>query len=164
RVLDGPEELAAVLAHEITHLTERHTTRGILEQEGLGLVIRLVSGGDSGMDKIVGAAGAMGQLSYSRDDETEADAGAARLLARAGISPLALARVHDRMARESKDRGPGFEFLSTHPSSSARRARALELAKTLQVAPVASLPDDASWRSMKEALAPLGIADGPGSR
>ena len=107
---------------------------------------------------IVGTAGTIGQLSYSRDDETEADAGAADLLARTGISPLALARTFDRLsALESKRGGPGLEFLSTHPASATRRERARELAEVLHVAPAAVLPDTASWRSMDEALA--GIPD-----
>jgi predicted Zn-dependent protease len=152
-VLDDPDELAAVLGHEATHLTERHTTRGILEQAGLGVLLGLLAGGDPGLGRVARVARTIGQLSYSRDDETAADAGAARLLARAGMSPLALVRVHDRIAEESKGRGPRLEFLSTHPLTSARRARALEFAKTLVVAPAVSPPDTASWRSMEETLA-----------
>ena len=151
RSLDAPDELAAVLAHEITHLTLRHTTRGMLEQEGLRLVFRLMSGDGSGVGSLIGKAGELGGLSYSRDDETEADAGAAELLARAGISPLALARVHDRLSALDST-GPGLEFLSTHPANAARRERARELAKVLVVAPVAPL-DTASWRSMDEMFA-----------
>jgi predicted Zn-dependent protease len=148
RELSGPDELAAVLAHEITHVTKRHTTRGMFKREGLRLLFRLVSGDDSA----VGAIGAIGQLSYSRDDEMEADAGAADLLARAGISPLALARVYERMAAKEGG-GPRLAFLSTHPSSEARRERARELSEVLHVAPAQAPPDTASWRSMEEALA-----------
>ena len=158
RALDGPEELSAVLAHEITHVTERHTTRGMLEQAGLRLVFGLMSGDNSAFRVVVGTAGTIGQLSYSRDDEARADAGAAVLLARIGISPLALARTHDRLAAlESKKGGPGLEFLSTHPTSAARSKRARELAEVLDVAPAPTPPDTASWRSMEEALA--GVSD-----
>jgi predicted Zn-dependent protease len=156
RDLDGPDELAAVLAHEITHVTERHTTRGMLEREGLRLVFGLVSGDDSALKAIVGTAGAIGQLSYSRKDEMAADAGAAELLARTGISPLALARVYERMSAKEGG-GPGLEFLSTHPASAARRKRARELSEVLHVAPAPAPPDTASWPSMEEALA--GIPD-----
>jgi len=156
RVLDDPEELAAVLAHEVTHLAERHTTRGMLEREGLRLVFGLLSGDDSALGRIVGTAGAIGQLSYSREDETEADAGAANLLARTGISPIALVRVHERLFPKG-DGGPGLEFLSTHPASAARRERARELSEVLNVAPAPAPPDTASWRSMEEALA--GVPD-----
>lgn len=159
--LDGADELAAVLAHEITHLTERHTTRGILEQEGLGLLMGLLSGGDPSLGRIAGAASQIGGLSYSRDEETAADEGAAHLLARAGISPLALARVHERLAQVSKERGRGLEFLSTHPSSSARGERARELARRLRVAPTVSPPDTASWRAMDEAIARMPDAQSP---
>jgi predicted Zn-dependent protease len=156
RALDGPEELAAVLAHEITHITERHTTRGMLQREGLRLVFGLLSGDDSALGGIVGTAGTIGQLSYSREDETEADAGAASLLARTGISPLALAHVYERLFTKGGG-GPGLEFLSTHPASAARRERARELSEVLHVAPAPAPPDTASWRSMEEALA--GVPD-----
>ncbi|HEV8129265.1 MAG TPA: M48 family metallopeptidase [Candidatus Eisenbacteria bacterium] len=156
RVLDGPEELAAVLAHEITHVTKRHSTRGMLEREGLRLVFGLVSGGDSELRGIVETAGTLGQLSYSRNEETEADVGAAYLLARTGISPLALARVYDHLSA-AEGGGPGLEFLSTHPASAARRERALELSRTLHVEPALAPPDTTSWRLMKKGLA--GVPD-----
>jgi beta-barrel assembly-enhancing protease len=154
RLLDGPEELSAVLAHEITHVTERHTTRDLLQRAGLGLIVGLMSGNDSAFGRIVGAAGTIGQLSYSRDDETEADAGAAALLARTGTSPIALARAFERLsALESKRGGPRLEFLSTHPTSAARQKRARELAESLVVARAQAPPDTASWRAMDKALA-----------
>jgi predicted Zn-dependent protease len=156
RQLDGPDELAAVLAHEITHVTERHTTRGMLKREGLRLVFGLVAGDDAALKAIAGTAGAIGQLSYSREDEMEADAGAAVLLARTGISPLALARVYERLSAKEGG-GPGLEFLSTHPASAARRERARELSEVLHVAPAPAPPDTASWRTMDEALA--GVPD-----
>lgn len=151
RKLGGPEDLAAVLAHEITHVTKRHAMRGMLQQQGWGLLLSLVSGNDSALKGITGTASAIGQLSYSRTDETEADTGAAELLARTGISPLALARVQKRLFLQ-EGRGPALEFLSTHPPSSARQQHALELSKVLHVAPAAAPPDTASWRSMEEAL------------
>jgi len=151
RLLDGPEELSAVLAHELTHVTERHTTRDLLQRAGLGVVIGLMSGNDSALGRI---AGTIGQLSYSRDDETEADAGAAVLLARTGTSPIALARAFERLsALESKRGDPRLEFLSTHPTSAARQKRARELAGELIVARAQAPPDTASWRAMDKALA-----------
>jgi predicted Zn-dependent protease len=154
RALGGPEELAAVLAHEITHATKRHALRGMLQGEGLRLLFSLISGDDSALRAISGTAGVIGELSYSRSDETEADVGAADLLARSGISPLALARVQDRLSAKGGGRAP-FEFLSTHPATATRRERARELSETLHVAPAEAPPDTASWRSMEEALAEI---------
>ena len=101
---------------------------------------------------MLGAAGTMGELSYSRSDETEADDGAATLLARAGIPPEAMIRALDDVSRGDSDvRGESaLDFLSTHPANAGRRAHAREVAAGLTVTPVA--PDTATWAVMREAL------------
>lgn len=163
RTLDVPDELAAVLAHEISHLTGRHATRGMLERQGIRLLFHLLSGDDSGAGVLLGAAGTMGELSYSRNDEAEADEGAVALLARAGIPPAALVRTLDGMVREeSRAGGAALEFLSTHPATAGRRERARLLAARLGTVPASAALDTTTWRAMRQALAVL--RDTPGAR
>lgn len=154
RAVHGPDELAAVMAHEITHVVKRHSTRQIFQRLGLRLVIALVVGDQGLSGALGGAAGTLGELSNSRGDESEADAGGVRLLARAGIDPLAadraLASISDPAGRE---RGIPIAFLSTHPLTPQRREKVRELAEGLPIASPTATFGDAQWRGLEAALA-----------
>jgi len=154
--LRGPEELAAVLAHEMTHVSERHTVRGLFARLGVRALLALVAGDHSALASVLGAAGTLGELSYSRRDESAADEGASRLLARAGVEPTAIAEALESIARAAgseREAMPGF--LSTHPSAAGRGERARTLAARLRVVRPAPLPGIDVWRSMREALGPI---------
>jgi predicted Zn-dependent protease len=153
RALGDSHELSAVLAHEIVHLTERHVLRGMIEREGLRAILGFLAGGDSGMSLLLGAAGTMAELSYSRSDETEADAGAAALLARAGIPPGAMVRALDRVANATPEHARGgLDFLSTHPAPAGRREHAERVAAETKVTGMPVAPDSGAWAELREAL------------
>jgi len=96
---ETPEELAAVLAHEIGHVRERHVMSALLRQFGLSI---LLSGANSGVvDNVFGFA----SLGYSRLAEREADAAGRRLLAQANISPLGAADFFDRLSTDEEAAG-----------------------------------------------------------
>jgi len=127
--LRDPDELAAVMAHEISHVTRRHTTRGLFKRLGVRALFSLIAGDQAGLGAVVGAAGTLGELSYSRHDETEADEAAVELLAKAGIDPSAMDRALESISGErSGGRAPELGFLSTHPSTAGRRERVRKLA------------------------------------
>lgn len=149
------EELAAVLAHEITHVTSRHTTRGTLARLGVRALFSLIGGNDSGIGSAMRLAGTLGELSYSRRDENEADEGAVRLLAKTGIDPDAMERALDSISRDERRRGEPVAFLSTHPSTEGRRARAKVLAAQNPVQGSGILPPKSDWERMQEALRTL---------
>ncbi|MEO5617248.1 MAG: M48 family metallopeptidase [Candidatus Eisenbacteria bacterium] len=152
----GPEELAAVLAHEISHVARRHTTRGLLARLGVRALFSLIAGDQSGVGQALGAAGTLGELSYSRNDETDADLGAAELLARSGIDPSALDRALESISGgPAGKQGLDLGFLSTHPSTAGRRERAREIARGLKVQGSAILPDAAAWQAMQEAASAI---------
>ncbi|KAF0116557.1 MAG: peptidase M48 family protein [Rhodospirillaceae bacterium] len=76
-VMDGliqaaeePDDLAGVLAHEMAHIAHRHTVRQMVRHMGLGLIVDTATGGMGGE---IGRL--LLTLSYSRDDEREADRG-----------------------------------------------------------------------------------------
>ncbi|MFP5440154.1 MAG: M48 family metalloprotease [Gammaproteobacteria bacterium] len=137
-------EVAAVLAHELAHLSQRHFARGLdqqRQQTPLALTALLASilvaatvGGDAGAAAIVStqAGFAQKQLAFSRDNEREADRVGMQTLARAGFAPEAMPEFFEKMQRASPvdtERYP--EFLLTHPvtdtriSDSRNRARQL---------------------------------------
>ena len=109
-----PEALACVLAHEVAHVRRRHVTEALLRELGIGALVRLFAGNVGASTEQIVA------LSYTRQNEAQADADAIEMLRRAGISPRPTAELFRRLAREA----PGFsaEFLESHPLSSKRAA------------------------------------------
>lgn len=137
---EGPDEVAGVLAHELTHVAERHVTAAMIRGIGVGLVVTMVTGDASGM--LASGAAALLAGAYSREDEAQADRGAVRMLDRAGIASEGLARFFDRLAKH----GSAPEWLSTHPDSSARAAAIRSETRATATAPSLS-PEQ--WGELK---------------
>ena len=124
----GPDEVAGVLAHEMGHVVERHATEGLVRALGLALVIEVLIGDASGLIGVMGGAGALLlELSFSREDESAADAVALAVLEQADISPRGLADFLARLDEELPALPDDLAILSTHPPSS-ERAEALSAA------------------------------------
>jgi Zn-dependent protease with chaperone function len=121
-----PEEVAAVLAHEIGHAIERHGMRKLARAYGLALVASLVSGG------VVADIGAsLIESTHSREFEREADSLAHDMLVEAGISTSGMA---DYFERQSNVRGmPGFvdlAYFRSHPTDRERADAARRRARS----------------------------------
>ena len=123
------DQLAAVLAHELSHVTQRHIARSIAPQQQASMValasilLGIIAASranniDVANAAIMGGQGAaiQQQLNFSRDMEREADRVGYGLLATAGFSPAGQAAMFDRMdvATRLNDNG-GFPYLRTHP-------------------------------------------------
>jgi predicted Zn-dependent protease len=128
------EEVAAVLAHEMTHVTRRHGTRRMLREVGTSTLLSAVFGGT---DIAVPArmAHELASTAYDRAEESEADAGGIALLVRAGIDPSGMARFFERLAKASP--APPV-LLSTHPDPGDRAHMAARAAQGLHFS--AALP------------------------
>ena len=73
-----PEALAGVLAHEVAHVRRRHVTEALIRELGIGALIRLFAGNvGANAEQIV-------SLSYTRENEAQADSDAIAMLRRAG--------------------------------------------------------------------------------
>ncbi len=129
-------ELAGVLAHEMAHVALRHGTnqasKAYLAQAGLGILGGLL-GARSSMSKIVNAVGGFGLnavfLKFSRDDEYQADATDAEIMARAGDNPVAMADFF-AVRRQEQGRDPSKleRFFASHPPPANRETRIRTLA------------------------------------
>jgi predicted Zn-dependent protease len=117
------DELAGVLAHEITHITLRHGTnqasKAMLAQMPLQLLGGLMGRGVGTMLTQMGIGFGLNTLflRYSRNAETQADVGAVQLMRRAGYNPHGLASFLSTL------KSHGGEFFSDHPSPSNRIER-----------------------------------------
>ncbi|UCE88193.1 MAG: M48 family metallopeptidase [Pseudomonadota bacterium] len=142
QAFDTENELAAVVAHEIAHVTQRHHARAYEMQSGSNLPVlaamiaaMLLGAGDIGQAAAasVAAGSIQHQLDFTRGNEMEADRIGISLLADAGYDPHSMASTFERMAREARLYGPQLpEFLRTHPVSETRIAEARSRADRYQ--------------------------------
>jgi beta-barrel assembly-enhancing protease len=136
---ENGEEVAAVLAHELFHVTLRHSTRRLAGSLGVSAALALVLGVvDVGAPAYTLAY--LAGLGYGRGQESEADEQGLALLMRAGISPLGMATFFERMSASLQPP----ELLSTHPDPGDRAERARRSAERFQ--PRLTLPSPAGVR------------------
>jgi predicted Zn-dependent protease len=124
QVVESDDQLAAVLAHEIAHVTAQHASermsREVLTQTGLGLLGAATE--SQALPQILAQAATLGiQLPFSRSQEAEADEIGLHYMAKAGYDPRAAVEVWQNFAKLGGERPP--EFLSTHPSPGNRITR-----------------------------------------
>lgn len=122
--LQRPGELAALLAHEGTHVQQRHSTRGMARQLGGYVFLATVFGDVPGLvGAAAGQADRLQGLHYSRELESEADTVGIRRLAQNGVDPQGMVQLLEVFAAEEGDQ-EAVAFLSSHPLTEERLATA----------------------------------------
>lgn len=120
---DTANELAGVMAHEISHVVARHSTEQLSRQYGLSMIAGLVLGQNPGqLSQIAAQIVAGGALArFSREAEREADELGIRAMADAGYNPEGMASMFEELIEHQK-RTPGRveQFFSTHPTTQER--------------------------------------------
>jgi predicted Zn-dependent protease len=132
------DQLASVLAHELSHVSQRHIARSIGNSQRASLmsvaaillgILAASRGGSADVANaaIAGgqAAGVQSQLNFSRDMEREADRVGFGVLAGAGFAPGGMAQMFEKLdhAQRINDSG-SFPYLRTHPLSVDRMSEA----------------------------------------
>jgi len=153
---ESESELASVVAHEISHVTQRHISRKLENSRydswlALGaLLAAAAAGGADAAQAAFGVANASiidRQLTYSRSYETEADSLGIRLLSRAGFDPKAMPRFFKRLLSESRvNESHAPEFLRSHPLTINRIA---ESSERVRAYPEAGRQDQAEFFLMR---------------
>lgn len=144
--MKSEDELAAVLGHEIGHVTARHSaaqyTRGVFISLGAavaGAVTEAYGLGSLG-SSVAGAAGNLLMLSYSRDQERQADQLGFQYMVLNRYNPNGMVKVFNLFKSMRKREPTEIEaFLSSHPLDSERIAaaqkRVRQTPRALQVKP-----------------------------
>jgi predicted Zn-dependent protease len=141
-ITQTPSELAAVLAHEISHVTQHHLSRGMASSHHRALptlaavlAAAVLTGGAAIPAIITGAMAynAEAILHFTRLHEKEADAMGLKLLANAGYNPKAMALFFERLKNANQYNKVEIPtFLRTHPLSEHRMAEVMNRANQLK--------------------------------
>lgn len=115
-------EVAAVLAHEVQHVEQRHALKNMINSAGVAAVVMLVLG--DGNAAMILIAHQVSTQFFSRQVEAEADLKGAQLLVKQHIAPNGMASFFKRLAKEQPKAGQVPEWLSSHPDTKRRIALA----------------------------------------
>ena len=132
-ILETPEELLGVIAHEAVHANERHVARSVFQGVGLFLVVQTLLGDITGLVAVLADQGTpLLLMKHSRELETEADRFAARALIKSQVDPRGLIKSLRKLDLEAKkvlEGHPGKDVISvlskvdlwsTHPEMEKR--------------------------------------------
>jgi len=159
------DEVAAVIGHEIAHVTQAHVLRGVerAQRDSIPILLAMLgaiaiaqsaggnSADDASMAALASAQGLMAQrqINYTRSNESEADRIGIRTLSRGGYEPEAMASMFERMQSVSRTNQGGErerlpDYLKTHPVTTTRISEAKDRAERLSrgmVTATTSTPD-----------------------
>ncbi|RRZ91001.1 M48 family metallopeptidase [Erwinia sp. 198] len=152
RYTENESQLASVLAHEISHVTQRHLARAMEEQQrnapltwvgALGSILLAMANPQAGMAALSGTlAGAQqGVISFTQQNEQEADRIGIQVLQRAGFDPQAMPNFLQKLSDQSRFASKPPEILLTHPLPDSRLADARNRANQMKPVVVQSSQD-----------------------
>lgn len=146
KAADSPEEVAAVLAHELGHAEKRHVVTKLIKDMSVTAIVSILSGGDPSLiteilQSVVGNK-------FNREQEMEADKFALQLMEEAHLPPKALARFFERLNDKDLDYSEELEILMTHPHNNKRieQARKYKTRNNFKV-----VPFNFNWEAVQQA-------------
>src|SRR3984893_15994539 len=165
-VADNEAQLAAVMAHELSHVAIRTGKSQLSKAElmqGAAGVFGGIFGGSAGgalltQGVALGAGGVL--LHYSRSDETQADVLGTQALYDTGYDPRAMAQFFEKLESETKGKNPP-QFLSDHPNPGNRLERVNEEIDKLGGVPQNARRDSAEFESIKREVMSLPVVKTP---
>jgi predicted Zn-dependent protease len=144
--LNSEAELAAVLGHEIAHVTARHPARGQSKSVGanLGILAAIILTGNAAVADLASIGAAAWVQGYGREAESEADAIGMKYMVRAGYDPRAMRSVFETFkaqeafeiaAARAEGRQPRIYHgvFSSHPAPDDRAIAAARAASSAAV-------------------------------
>ncbi|MDN2485747.1 beta-barrel assembly-enhancing protease [Kosakonia sacchari] len=143
RYTDNESQLASVMAHEISHVTQRHLARAMEDQKRnapltwagvLGSILLAMANPQTGMGALTGtlAGTQQGLISFTQQNEQEADRIGIQVLQRAGFDPQAMPTFLEKLLDQSRYSTRPPEILLTHPLPESRLSDARNRANQMR--------------------------------
>lgn len=155
RRTERPEELAGVLAHEMSHVVRRHGTKSLFRDVSTSVFLAALFGDVSGaMSTVLESAKTLGGLHYSRQAEDEADLEGLKMLVAARLDPSGMVSFFEKLQKKDLKVSQEFlKYLSTHPLTGDRIAR-LKAEPIARAGPFQQLAVSATWKTLAPACNP----------
>lgn len=152
RYADDESQLASVVAHEISHVTQRHLARAMEDQKrsapltwvgALGSILLAMASPQAGMAALTGtlAGTRQGMISFTQQNEQEADRIGIQVLQRSGFDPKAMPAFLDKLLDQARYSSRPPEILLTHPLPESRLSDARNRANQMRPIVVQSSED-----------------------
>ena len=172
-VAENEAQLAAVMAHELSHVALRHGTNQATKAQAaegfLGIASGIFGGSTGGalLSELSAFAAGGVLLRYSRSAESQADVMGTQVLYDSGYDPRAMAQFFEKLEAETKGKNPP-EFLSDHPNPEHRVERVEEEIDKLGSVPSNAKRDSAEFEAIKREVLALPVVKkltpgGPGA-
>lgn len=125
---DNPEELTAVICHEIAHIERNHVMKKLVSEIGLSVLISMTTG-DRGPEIIKQTAKMLSSTAFDRSLEKEADIQAIDYLVNAKVNPEPFANFLFKLSDTNDETSKHLSWISTHPDSKERAEYIIEYSK-----------------------------------
>lgn len=146
---DSESELASVMAHEISHVTQRHLARAMEDQKrnapltwvgALGSILLAMASPQAGMAGLAGTLASSQQslITFTQQNEQEADRIGLQVLQRSGFDPQAMPAFLQKLADQTRYSTLPPEILLTHPLPDSRLSDIRNRANQMPPHPVSS--------------------------
>jgi len=143
RYADNESQLASVMAHEISHVTQRHLARAMEDQKknapltwvgALGSILLAMANPSAGMAALSGTIAGTQQsmISFTQQNEQEADRIGLQVLQRSGFDPQAMPSFFEKLLDQSRYSTRPPEMLLTHPLPESRLSDARNRANQMR--------------------------------
>jgi predicted Zn-dependent protease len=163
------DELASVLAHELSHVTQRHISRMMTQQnqQSPWMLAAMILGAlavsknpQAGAALITGSQGLamQQQLNFSRDMEREADRIGFGVMSAAGFEPQGFVSMFDKLQQAARLNDNGaYPYLRTHPMTTERAADMQSRIQLTGRTPPATTLDHALAAGRARAISNVGV-------
>jgi predicted Zn-dependent protease len=147
--LNSYEEMAALLAHEYSHVECRHTIKSMVRSTALYGIVSILFGDVSGLSAaLIDNAKLLNNLHYGRGMEREADCKGIDLLNSSGINPQGMVRLMEQF-KKLDDSSEVFDWFSTHPDTDKRIAYTKEYCSRTKQAQRRNDTLEELWKQLK---------------